>query len=177
MTDIVAPAPRPADVPVVTPAGVTVRMPTVSDGAACWRLARDSGVLDLNSRYAYLLWARDFAETSAVAWLRGGVVGFVTGFRRPERPATLFVWQIAVAGAARGRAVGAAMLDALVDRLPDVDHVEASIAPDNAPSQALFAGFAARRGAAVSRSLLFGADLLGNGHRPEILVRIGPLRR
>ncbi len=172
-----AAASRSADIPVVTPAGVTVRKPSTSDGATMWRLARDTGVLDLNSRYSYLLWTRDFAETSAVAWLRGGAVGFVTGFRRPERPATLFVWQVAVAEAARGRGAGAAMLDALVDRLPDVDHVEASIAPDNSPSQALFAGFAARRGAALARSLLFGSDLLGNGHRPEILVRIGPLRR
>jgi L-2,4-diaminobutyric acid acetyltransferase len=177
MTDTMISADRDANIPVATPAGVTVRRPEVPDGVACWRLARAAGALDVDSRGAYLLWARNFAETSAVAWLRGGVVGFAIGLRRPEEPSTLFVCQVVVAETARGRGVGAAMLDTLVDRLSDVDHVEAPVAPDNSPCQALFAGFAARHGAGVSRSLLFGTELLGPGRPPEILVRIGPLRR
>ncbi|WP_214401097.1 diaminobutyrate acetyltransferase [Pseudonocardia lacus] len=177
MTDTATPAGDRADTAAVTPAGVTVRRPGVSDGAACWRLACASGIRSVNSRYAYLLWARDFDDTSAVAWRRNAVVGFTTGFRRPDEPSTLFVWQVVVAEAVRGRGVGAAMLDVLVDRLPDVDHVEASVAPDDPVSQALFTGFATRYGAAVSRSLLFGSDLLGPGRPPEVLVRIGPLRR
>lgn len=36
-----------------------------------WRIARDSGVLDLNSSYAYLLWCTDFPSTSAVARVDG----------------------------------------------------------------------------------------------------------
>src|ERR1051325_2744681 len=43
-----AAAPRPAD----PPRALTVRPPTTQDGAAMWRLARDSGSLDLNSSYA-----------------------------------------------------------------------------------------------------------------------------
>jgi L-2,4-diaminobutyric acid acetyltransferase len=177
VTETVPGVAESADVPVVTPAGVTVRRPGVADGAACWQLACASGIRSVNARYAYLLWARDFHETSAVAWRRGGVVGFVTGFRRPEQPSTLYIWQIVVAEPVRGRGVGAAMLDVLVDRLPDVGHVEATVASDDPPAQALFAGFAARRGAAVARSLLFGPDLLGRNHPPEVLVRVGPLRR
>lgn len=41
--------------------------PGVEDGAAIWRIARDSRTLDLNSSYSYLLWCRDFAGD-----LRGG---------------------------------------------------------------------------------------------------------
>lgn len=177
VTETVIPGTRRDDAPVMTPAGVAVRRPGAADGAACWRLACASGVSWVNSRYAYLLWSRDFDETSVVAWRRGVVVGFVTGLRRPEQPSTLFVWQVVVAEPARGQGVGTAMLDVLVDRLPDVDHVEASVAPDDPPSQALFAGFAARHRVAVARSLVFGADLLGPGRPPEVLVRIGPLRR
>ncbi|MCZ9340443.1 diaminobutyrate acetyltransferase, partial [Streptomyces sp. TRM76130] len=48
-------------------ADLLIDRPRVTDGATLWRIARDSKVLDLNSSYAYLLWCRDFAATSAVA--------------------------------------------------------------------------------------------------------------
>jgi L-2,4-diaminobutyric acid acetyltransferase len=154
---------------------LTIDRPEISDGVACWRLAAATGVLDVNSRYAYLLWCRDFAATSVVARHDGDVVGFVTGFRRPEEPSTLVVWQVGVDAAMRGRGVAAAMLDVLFDRVPGVDHLEATVTPDNTASAALFGRFAERRGAPVRRTELFGAELLGDGHAPEILFRIGPV--
>ncbi|MDT7748845.1 MAG: L-2,4-diaminobutyric acid acetyltransferase, partial [Pseudonocardiales bacterium] len=72
---------------------VRIEAPTVDDGVEVWRIARDSKVLDVNSRYAYLLWCRDFAETTVVARAGRRVLGFVTGYRRPEEPNTLLVWQ------------------------------------------------------------------------------------
>jgi L-2,4-diaminobutyric acid acetyltransferase len=156
---------------------LSIGSPEVSDGVACWRLAEATGVLDVNSRYAYLLWCRDFAATSVVARRDEDLLGFVTGFRRPEEPNTLVVWQVAVDAAARGHGVAAAMLDALFDRVPEVDHLEATVTPDNTGSIALFSRFAERRGAPVRRSELFDAELLGDGHEPEILFRIGPVRR
>jgi L-2,4-diaminobutyric acid acetyltransferase len=156
---------------------LTIAHPTVSDGVACWRLAKATQVLDVNSRYAYLLWCRDFAATSVVARRDGEVVGFITGFRRPEEPSTLVVWQVGVDADLRGQGVAASMLDVLFDGLPAVDHVEATVTPDNTGSTALFSGFAQRRDAAVRRDELFGEELLGEGHAPEILFRIGPVRR
>jgi L-2,4-diaminobutyric acid acetyltransferase len=154
---------------------LTIGRPAVSDGVACWRLAEATGVLDVNSRYAYLLWCRDFAATSVVARHDGEVFGFVTGFRRPEEPSTLVVWQVGVDAAARGQGVAAAMLDALFDQVPGVDHLEATVTPGNIGSAALFTRFAERRGAPVRRGELFGAELLGDGHESEILFRIGPV--
>jgi L-2,4-diaminobutyric acid acetyltransferase len=156
---------------------LTIGRPEVSDGVACWRLAEATGVLDVNSRYAYLLWCRDFAATSVVARRDGEVIGFVTGFCRPEEPSTLVVWQVGVDAAARGQGVAAAMLDTLFDRVPGVDHLEATVTPDNAGSVALFSRFADRRGASLRRSELFGTELLGDGHEPEILFRIGPVEK
>lgn len=70
------------------PEGLKLDTPRVDDGAAIWRIARDSEVLDLNSSYSYLLWCRDFAATSVVArGADGEPVGFVTGYLRPEAPA------------------------------------------------------------------------------------------
>ena len=95
---------------------VVIARPGVGDGAAMWRLARDSEVLDLNASYAYLLWARDFAATSVVARVDGEAGGFVSGYRRPDRPDTLMVWQVAVDEEHRGHGLARRMLDHLVER-------------------------------------------------------------
>lgn len=155
---------------------MTTCAPTADDGPAMWRVAAGTGVLDVNSRYAYALWGRDFADTSIVARLDGEVVGFVTGYRRPSEPGVLFVWQVAVDEAVRGRGVAATLLDELVARV-GCTHVETTITADNAASAALFGAFARRHGAAAERGELFGRDVLGDAHDAELLHRIGPLAR
>lgn len=166
----------PEHPPSTTPT-VLISQPTVDDGVDLSRLAAESKVLDLNSRYAYLLWCRDFSETSVLARIDDPAsepVGFVTGYRRPDSPNTLVVWQVAVDARARGLGIAGRMLDALVDRLPGIDHLETTITPDNDASERLFAAFAERRAARLVTSELFSAELLGEGHEPEILHRIGP---
>jgi L-2,4-diaminobutyric acid acetyltransferase len=161
------------------PQGVTLDSPRLEDGAALWRIARDSRVLDLNSSYSYLLWCRDYAETSIVARSAGEPIGFITGYTRPPSPSTLLVWQVAVDATHRGRGLAAAMLDALTLRAHaerGVDAIETTITPDNAASHGLFTSFAKRHGAAVSREVLFDAGAFPeDGHAPEFLYRIGPV--
>ncbi|MEH0511182.1 diaminobutyrate acetyltransferase [Streptomyces sp. B21-106] len=161
-------------------ADLRIDRPSVADGAALWRLAKESGTLDLNSSYSYLLWCRDFAATSAVARAEGGEpVGFVTGYVRPQDPHTLLVWQVAVDAAHRGRGLAAALLDGLTARLAaqrPLTAVETTITPGNTASERLFASFAERLGATVTREVLFDAGLFPDGpHDPEVLYRIGPL--
>lgn len=162
------------------PEGLTLESPRVEDGAAIWRIARDSGTLDLNSSYSYLLWCRDFAATSVVARdPRGEPVGFITGYIRPQRPRTLVVWQVAVDQRWRGRGLAAALLDGLTARVAehsDIHGIETTITPDNTASNRLFTSFAERQGAAVEREVLFDGGLFPDGgHEPEVLYRIGPL--
>ncbi|MEU5399265.1 diaminobutyrate acetyltransferase [Streptomyces sp. NPDC005963] len=178
---------------------ITVEPPRVEDGAALWRIARDSEVLDLNSSYSYLLWCRDFSATSLVARAPDGEpVAFVTGYARPDRPTTLVVWQIAVDDSFRGRGLAGVLLDALtakvtVDR--GISEVETTITPDNTASDRLFTSFARRHGARVDREVLFDGALFPDepqhrspapresaapgqptgAHQPEVLYRIGPL--
>ncbi|ELS52265.1 diaminobutyrate acetyltransferase [Streptomyces viridochromogenes] len=161
-------------------ADLQIDRPAVADGAALWRIARDSKALDLNSSYSYLLWCRDFAGTSAVARdERGEPVGFVTGYVRPERPHALLVWQVAVDGAYRGRGIAARLLDGLVARVGGeygITSVETTITPGNTASERLFGSFAERHGARVEREVLFDTGLFPDGsHDPEVLYRIGPL--
>ncbi|MGP4019494.1 diaminobutyrate acetyltransferase [Saccharopolyspora sp. 5N708] len=150
--------------------------PVVADGPELYRITRDSAVLDVNSSYAYLLWCRDFAQTSAVARIDGAVVGFVTGYIRPDAPDTLVVWQIAVDASQRGGGVAGRLLGHLVDRvLPrGVRYLETTITADNAASINLFAALARKRAANLARSELFAAELFPNAHLGEDLYRIGP---
>jgi L-2,4-diaminobutyric acid acetyltransferase len=156
---------------------LTFTHPTVADGAAMWRLAHEVGGLDANTSYAYLLWCRDFSDTSVVARAGDEVVGFTTGYRRPDAPEVLLVWQVAVDPASQGAGVAAGMLDALVAavRGRGVAHLETTITPQNAASQRLFRSLALRLGAAIEDdSTLFGSDEFPDGHEPEQLIRIGP---
>nr|WP_189037990.1 diaminobutyrate acetyltransferase [Streptomyces daqingensis] len=162
------------------PEGLTLDAPRPEDGAALWRITRDSRTLDLNSSYSYLLWCRDFAGTSVVArGTDGEPVGFITGYVRPRQPRTLLVWQVAVDEAARGRGLAAAMLDGLAARVAreaGIDGIETTVTPDNTPSNRLFTSFAARHGAPVEKEVLFDAgDFPESGHEPEVLYRIGPV--
>lgn len=167
---------------------VRFRPPTPSDGQALWRLAQDVG-LDLNSPYAYVLWGDRFSATSVVAHrpragggddgteADGGdaeILGYVTGFRPPDDPDVVFVWQIGVSARAQGRGLAARMLDELLART-GARWLEATVTPSNAASAALFSGTARRHGTDLDRSVAYPEDLFPGGHEAEILFRIGPL--
>ncbi len=158
----------------------TLRRPTVDDGAEIWRLVRETGVLDENSPYAYLLLCRDFARTSLVAERDSRLAGFVTAYRPPERPHVLFVWQIGVSQSARRQGLGLRLLSALVARSrdgePAIEFVEATVAPSNTASRRLFDTLAADLGAPVKTVAGFSeADFPPGGHEAEPLICIGPL--
>ena len=155
--------------------GIEIDAPTLADAPALWQAAQAAGGLDVNPLYAYVLWCRDFAATTAVARMAGEVVGYCTAYRRPDVPTTLFVWQIAVLPAARRRGLGQRILHHLVDRDARLTALEATVTHDNAASLAMFATFARQRGSEVTVSPLFGHEHLGADHEPEDLLHI-PLR-
>lgn len=155
-----------------------MRAPKSSEGGAIWKLVRDTGTLDLNSSYLYLLLARDFADTCVVAVRDGELVGFASGYRRPADPTVIFLWQIGIAPNAQGQGLGKRLLSSFL-RQPgalDAEWLETTIAPDNAASQALFTGMAHHMGVDWQTHSCFDAtDFPEAGHAPEILYRIGPL--
>lgn len=168
--------------PVPESARTRIVAPAPSHGAGMWQVAGDSGDLDLNTSYMYLLFARDFAETCRVALVDDDVVAFVLGYRRPEHPDRLFVWQIAVDESHRGEGLAGRLLDDLFDTAsgaesaaaPTVTHLETTITDDNTASQRLFASFAARRNAPLTTEPLFEAHHFPDSHDAERLHRIGP---
>lgn len=157
---------------------ITFRTATLSDAGKIWQLVSDSGVLDENSRYCYLLLCRDFGDTCVVACRGSEMVGFVTAYRPPQRPDCIFIWQIGVAGAVRGQGLATRILEALL-ALPacrDVRVLEATVTPSNTASRRLFQSFAESLDVPCVIEQGFTAELCGDGdHEEEELFRIGPL--
>lgn len=152
--------------------------PRASDGAAVWRLIRDSGGLDLNSSYAYLLLCDSFRDTCVIARGPGSeLAGAALCLRKPRQPETLFVWQIAVHPGARGAGLGLALLQQVMSTpaCRAVRFVEAHVTPQNAASEALFQKFARVRQAPLVFHEGFTANDFPDAHADERLVRIGPL--
>ncbi len=161
---------------------IQIRTPSVEDGAAIWELVRGAGSLDLNSPYAYLLFADYFRDSCVVACDGDRLAGAIIGLTPPGRDDTVFVWQIGVDSNYRGRQVGRRMLAWLVQhaRQTGATYLEATVTPTNEPSLRMFRGFARDTGAPCEESLRYPTTAFphtGEGHEEEWLLRIGPIPR
>ena len=159
--------------------GLVMREPTPADGKTLYRLAVESDGLAVNSPYAYVMVGRHFAGTSLIAELDGEPAGFISGHRPQNAPDVVFVWQIAVAKAGRGRGLGKRMLQALVRQsgCRDVRYLEATVTPSNEASQRMFRGFARELGVPCEESPVFPKEFFPDDDgkaEAERLFRIGP---
>lgn len=158
--------------------GIRFRSPAPEDGADLWRLVRDAGTLELNSPYTYILMASHFAGTCLLAEAEDAdaPLGLVIAYRPPTHPDAVFVWQVAVSPAARGRGLGRRLLETLVERLrpAGVRFLEATVTPDNEASRALFRSVAREAGVPCRVEEFMTEDLFPEAHEAEELFRIGP---
>jgi len=167
----------PTPVQEESTSALTFRRPVREDGAAVHALIDSCKPLDLNSTYTYLLLCTHFAGTCVIAELDGRPVGFVSGYRKPEDETVLFIWQVAVSAAARGRGVAKRLLSEALESpsCEGVRYLETTITPSNRASWALFESFAAERDAQCARKPIFQAEDFGEeDHEEEVLLRIGP---
>lgn len=156
---------------------MTLRAPHSSDGAALHALVAACPPLDPNSLYCNLLQCTHFADSAVVAERDGELLGAITGYRLPDAPATLFVWQVAVSPAARGLGLGRRMLLELATReKPEpVRELHTTITRDNEASWRLFNSFARQLDCRLQHAVLFDRETHFDGaHDSEHLVRIGP---
>lgn len=182
--------PYPTSTTPTSSSTVVYRRPRVADGSRIHQIADDTKVLDTNTPYAYVLWCRDFAQTSVVAEIDRRPVGFVTGYLRPDDPSVVMVWQVAVDSDARGAGIAAGLVHSLFDAVePRGAHtMQTTISPDNQASQRLFASVAQCRGLALTRRPLFSeADFtvgataaecgeVATEHQAEDLYTLAPRR-
>jgi L-2,4-diaminobutyric acid acetyltransferase len=155
-----------------------LRSPVAGDGAQVAELIRSCPPLDPNSLYCTLLQCTHFSGTCAIALVGERVVGWLSAYRLPDEPDTLFVWQVAVAEEVRGAGLASHLLEHILarDACRSVACVKASVAPSNAASLRMFQGFAARRGARLEHRSWLDRDAHFQGrHESEPLIRIAPL--
>ncbi len=155
---------------------MSMRPTHLGDGAAMWQFVADHGGLELNTAYAYMVLADDFTDTCVVAEQDDVLAGFVLGYRPPNRPDTLFVWQVGVAPSHRGQGLARRMILELLERnAPEVRFLESTVTPSNTASRRLFRSVAEARGTTCHVSEYLTEGLFPEpGHEPEEKFRIGP---
>ena len=154
---------------------LTFRPPTVDDGAEICDLVAACPPLDRNSLYCNLLQCTDFAETCLIAEDGAKPIGWVSGYRPPAEPSTLFIWQVAVAREARGIGLARTMILSLLERpaCSTVDRIKTTITPDNEASWALFESVADALNGDIERQPWFDQKIHFRGrHDSEHLVTI-----
>lgn len=153
------------------------RKPRLEDGAEVWRLVKNTGILDLNSSYSYLMWCSEFSETSVIVEANNEIIGFISGFIKPTSPNRLFIWQVAVGESERGKGLASKMLHHLLSRdaCIDINYIETTVSPSNIPSQKLFHSLARDLEVEMHVSTGFTEnDFPEQGHEDELLHQIGP---
>lgn len=156
---------------------IELRIPTLSDGMAVYRLVERCPPLDANSSYCNILQCGHFAQTSVAAELNGELVGFISAYQKPEQANTLFVWQVAVDEKARGLGLASKMLMHILQRpnCQHVSHLETTITEDNEGSWALFNRLAKTLSTDLQSSIWLEKQKHFDGqHESEALVCVGP---
>lgn len=157
---------------------ITLNPPEDTDGSAVSDLIDRCPPLDTNSGYCNLLQCSHFSDTCVIAKMDSKTVGFVSGYRLPKANHTLFIWQVAVDSDARGTGLAQKMIRNILERHPDVTHIETTITEDNNASWALFERIAKNYNAPLVRSVMFDRKLhFAGAHDSELLARIGPLQK
>lgn len=154
---------------------LTFRKPEAEDGSAVWALIQACKPLDENSMYCNLIQCDHFADTCILAELDGAAVGWISGYRLPDAPDTLFVWQVAVSAEARGMGLASKMLDQLLSRddMAGVLRVKTTITRDNTASWSLFNSLADRHDGRLAHEPHYKKDNHFDGeHATEYMVTI-----
>ena len=159
------------------PLAIELFAPKDTDGMSVHKLIQSCPPLDTNSAYCNLLQCTHFSDTSVAAVAEDQLVGFISGYILPNRPNTLFIWQVAVSEQARGQGLASSMVQHILQRehCSAVQFIETTITESNAASWALFEGVAKTLNAQLDRSVMFEKQAHFHGeHDSEMLVRIGP---
>lgn len=157
---------------------VILRKPTAEDGTSVHQLITRTPELDSNSCYCNLLQCGHFSDTCIIAERDEEILGFISGYIKPQSPETLFIWQVAVSSKARNNGLAGKMLQNLLERKENVSitHIETTITESNYASWALFNSLAGHFSAPVERSVMFDrVTHFNDEHASELLARIGPL--
>lgn len=156
---------------------ILIRHTIPADGQNIWRLIKETGVLDPNSVYCYLLLCEHFNKTCLIAEKDGKLVGFVTAYILPNDNKALFIWQIGTSAEVRNRGIAKKLILKLLSskECKNINTLQATISPSNTASMALFKAIARQLKTHVDECEYFAATLFPDmQHEQENLVTVGP---
>ena len=154
-----------------------IRIPRAEDGRGIYALVKASGVLDVNSEYAYLLLGVHFQQSCAVAEINSKLAGFVSTYIPPNQPDVLFVWQVVVDREHQKQGLALAMLKNILHRpyCRQIKYIHTTVAPSNSASRSLFISLARDLDISFHEQAMFPAEYFSGSHEAEPLFVIGPL--
>ncbi len=127
----------------------TIRNVTESDAPLLRHLAKNCPPLDLHTQYTYWVIAGFFGGSSFLLEQDGEPVGYLTAV---DAPSAVFIWQIGILEAHRGKKLSRLLIRAAVEYAQAVSKdLEVTIAPDNVPSYSAFRSFCDANGTPLKR--------------------------
>lgn len=151
------------------------RTPVRSDGQRIHELVSLCPPLDENSAYCNFLQSIHFQKTCILAEQQDDILGFISAYRKPDKPSELFIWQVAVHPSARGKGLAFGMLKQLIsqENLQDIEAIETTITRNNQGSWNLFKKFDRANGQQGQVSTFLDETRHFDGqHETEYLYRI-----
>ncbi|XPV70151.1 MAG: diaminobutyrate acetyltransferase [Halarcobacter sp.] len=157
---------------------ILIRNPKKDDGKKIYKLVENSKVLDLNSEYLYLLQSTHFENTCSVAQSGDEIIGFVSGYRLPQKPNTLFIWQVAVDERYRGNNLAKRLLMNIIKRKENLDlqFINTTVSPSNNSSIRVFEKLTEELKTKIINKSFFEKEDFNNSHEEEVLYEIGPFK-
>ncbi len=151
---------------------IIYRRPKLADGINIHQLIANSPPLDVNSSYLYFLQSSHFADTCVLAERDGEILGFVSGYIRPDKPTELFVWQLVVSENGRGQGVAKSLVRQQIAQslaiAPALKSISCTISPSNLASQGVFKSLGKHFGLQLEvKEFLTEAHFAGTDHEAE----------
>lgn len=143
-----------------------------------YELVKSTKVLDINSEYLYLLQSSHFQDTCSVALFENKVLGFVSGYKIPNKPNTLFIWQVAVDERIRGQDLARKLMMNILKRKENIDleYINTTVSPSNKASIRAFEKISKKLKTEMVSKTFFEKDDFINQHEEEVLYEIGPFK-
>lgn len=150
---------------------IGIKTPTKDDAKSIYNLVKNSQTLDLNSQYLYLLLCTHFSSSCRIATHKDEIIGFCSSYALPQDPSTLFVWQVVVSPAFKGRGIAKEMIKSVVEVIKP-KHISATIAPSIVASRKLFKKLADEYQSELTVSEFFSSQNFSSSHEEELLYTI-----
>ncbi|QKF82306.1 diaminobutyrate acetyltransferase [Halarcobacter ebronensis] len=158
---------------------IYIRKPTKEYSKQVFRLIKECENLDLNSEYLYLLQNTHFKESCSIAVCENRVVGFVSGYKLPNEPEILFIWQVAINEEFRGIGLANKLISNTLKRKLNsgITRIHTTVSPDNKSSIKMFTKLAKNLDTKIIAKKFFKKEDFINSHEEEVLYEIGPIKQ